>query len=86
MGVHVSIDPKLGEIGTRRIPSVTLAGDFHALDIGPAAVIFVCNRATLDALQAALDEIRADMDAAEEPAGDNPWNYGDAGAGVGGNP
>ena len=82
MATTVTVQPEAGEIATRRVPCEL--GDFSVIEIAHTS-IYVSNHATLDALQAALDEIRAAMDASEEPAGDNPWNYGDAGAGVGGN-
>ena len=72
MGVSISVHPEAGEITARRVPS--RLGDFGVLDIGPDLAVYVAYRSILDALQAALDEIRADMDAGQEPAGDNPWD------------
>ena len=82
MSITITVQPEAGEITTQRVPSAL--GDFSVLRVC-GAWIYVVERATLDAFQAALDEIRAAMDASEEPAGDNPWDHGDAGAGVGGN-
>ena len=60
--VDLSVHPEAGEIRGRRLPDYG-AGTFSILDIGPHVTIFIVERAVLDALQAALDTIRADMDA-----------------------
>ena len=38
-------------------------GPFSILYLAPNAGVYICDRYVLDALQAALDKIRADMDA-----------------------
>jgi hypothetical protein len=68
MATHVGVDVFLDkdEIHVRRFRE---HGDpFSTLDLvdgGSAVRVFVSDRPVLDALQAALDTIRADMDAAD---------------------
>lgn len=72
--IDVGIHPDPSGIGARRFPgSGRTDGPFSTLDLkvreGRIA-IFVSNRAVLNAIQVALDEIRADMDAAAQTASD----------------
>jgi hypothetical protein len=66
--IGVNIFPESGEIRVVSFPqSATAPGDsFSILYVAPNASIYVATRPVLDALQAALDEIRADMDAEPE--------------------
>jgi hypothetical protein len=63
--ITVTLDP--AEVKVRRIPSAL--GDFSVLDLGDVSV-YVVTRADLDALQAALDTIRAAMDVADMAPGE----------------
>ena len=60
--VSVNIHPNLDEIRIQAFPD-TGVGPFHVLYPARDVSVFVSDRPVLDALQAALDEIRADMDA-----------------------
>ena len=66
VGIHH--DPK--RIRSKRFTASSMP--FSTLEFGAGGddkvVVFVCTRRVIDALQAALDEIRADMDAAEQAA------------------
>jgi hypothetical protein len=66
--IDVGIHPDAGQITNRRFTGK--GDDFSTLELGAGGndkvVVFVSTRPVLDALQAALDEIRADMDAAAQ--------------------
>jgi len=63
--IKVSVHrPDADEIRGRRVPSEL--GDFSVLDIGDLT-IYIMGHPTLDALQAALDTIRAEMDGETAP-------------------
>ena len=67
--INVSVDPDSDGIRTRRIRGHV--PPFSTLDLGSGAnsvCIYVSDRPVLDALQAALDAIRADMDAEAVPS------------------
>jgi hypothetical protein len=59
--VGVDIFPDAQEIRTKRFPQGT--DPFSILYVSPDVSIYISDRPVLDALQAALDKIRADMDA-----------------------
>ena len=70
--IDIGIHPDPSGIGSRRFPD-NRGGAFSTLDLDAGEThvsIFVSRRADLDALQAALDAIRWDMDMAAQTASD----------------
>lgn len=62
--INVNVDPTPDGIGARRITGH--APPFSTLDLDSGAnsvTVYVCDRPVLDALQSALDAIRAHFDA-----------------------
>jgi len=62
--VYVSIHPDSREVRADIIRHGPRGLGYRCVDIG-LVTIFIFDRPVLDALQAALDEIRADMDSVE---------------------
>jgi len=61
IGIDIFPDPR--EIRTRHFSGGEPGGPFSILYLAPNAGVYISDRPVLDALQAALDKIRADMDA-----------------------
>jgi len=61
VGIDIFPDPR--EIRTRHFSGGEPGGPFSILYVSPGVGIYFSDRPVLDALQAALDKIRADMDA-----------------------
>lgn len=72
MSTSVTIQFGPEDVGVRHIPFAS--GDFHVLNIGLTSIYIT--RAELDALQRALDEIRAEMDITDMTVGELVEVYG----------